>query len=158
MESDNIKEKIKEHLAKERGMVLDYFEFHGTTARKPKGWFPELLYRLKKMEPGRVFAKDMSNLKTEWTSEGFMITSKYPMNPEDLERYNRARSEGRDFKIIPRPDKKIRILYDQNARQAVAAHNRRVGFEQYKIENCIGEVISLDIADGQIILKLIIKG
>ena len=158
MAVDNIKEKIKEHLGKERGMVLDYFEFHGTTFRKPKGWFPELLYKLKQMKPARVLAKDISDLKMEWVSEGLMITSKYPMSAENIELYDKAKAEGKDFKIVPRENKKIRILYDQNARQAVAAHNRRVGFEQYKVENCMGEVISLDIMDGQIILKLIIKG
>jgi len=138
---NNIKEKIKEYLSRERGMVLDHFEFHGTTARKPKGWFPELLYKLKQMKPAKVFSRNVSNLNMEWTPAGLIVTSRYPMSPEDIDRYNRAKAEGRDFKIVPRDDKIVKILYDQNVRQAFAVHNRRVGFEQYKVENHLGEVI-----------------
>ena len=138
-------------------LTLDYLEFHGTHFRNPKEWWPELLYNSEKDKPGRI-SNDMSNFNMEMTPSGLIIMVRYPMSKQTLDAYNKAKETGQVFRIGVRKDRKIKIRYDQNVRQAVAAHNRRVGFERHKVQNCEGELISFDISNGEIIMKLIIRG
>jgi hypothetical protein len=68
-----------------------------------------------------------------------------------------ATVSGKGFKIFVPEDKKIKILFDQNVKEAVSANNRRVGFEQYKATEGYGEFISLDIENGEAIIKVAIR-
>jgi len=139
------------------GMILDYVEFHGTEFVNPKGWYRELVHGSEKHKPTRV-STPIKNTSFEQTPEGMIVTTICPMSKKMIDESLKAKQFGGEFKIYARKDKRVRILYDNNARQSVAAYNRQVGFEHYKIENCVGELISFDIQNGQLIIKLIIKG
>ena len=157
MSQDNIPKNTQTEKPEYAGMILDYLEFHGTQFRNPKEWHPELLYNSKKHNPA-IISNDMSNLKMEMTPFGLLVVARYPMGKQNLDAYNKAKESGQKFKIYAREDRKIKIRYDQNVRQAVAAHNRLIGFEHHKVQDCEGELISFDISNGEIIMKVIIRG
>jgi len=137
-------------------MIINYVQFHRTVFRKPKEWYPELMYNSKLSQPARI-STDIQNVGMEMTPAGLIITSKFPLSPENFEIYKKAVNSGKQFKIFVPKDKKLKVMFDQNVKDAISAHNRRVGFKEHKVLDCTGEFISLDIQDGVCIIKVAIR-
>jgi len=81
----------------------------------------------------------------------------FPLSREQFEKYRDAMNSGKKFKIYAPKDRMIKIIFDENLKEAILANNRRVGFEQFKIMEGYGELLSLDIENGTLIIKLAVR-
>ena len=138
-------------------MILTYVQFHATDFRNPKEWYPELVYN-SKLHQGAKISTQIQNLSMSISPNlGLIITGRFPMSKEQTEKYKNAANSGKKFKIYAPKDKMIKITFDENLKEAMRSSNRKVGFEQYKIMEGRGELLSLDIEDGTFIIKLAVR-
>jgi len=138
-------------------MIIRDVQIHGNICRKPKEWYPELLYNSEKQQPARVYTQ-MPNVKMGLSPNlEPMIELKLPLSKEKAEIHKNAVNSGKQFKICVPKDRIVKITFDNNLKEAIRANNRRVGFEQYKIMEGRGELVALDIDDGSLILKVVVR-
>lgn len=138
-------------------MTVDYIQLNGTVFRKPKEWYPELVYNSEKHQPARI-STQMPNVSMNMSpSSGLTIKAEFPLSKENIEIHKNAISSGKKFKIYVPNNRMIKIIFDQNLKEAIRANNRRVGFEQYKIMEGYGKLVALDIDDKSLILKVVIR-
>lgn len=138
-------------------MKVEYVQFHGTVFRKPKEWYPELLYNSKMRQGARISTQILNVSMNFSPTSGLIIESKFPLSKENAEIYKKAVNSGKKFKIYVRKDRIVKILFDKNLKEAIRANNRRVGFEQYKATEGYGELIAIDIHDGTLIIKVAVR-
>ncbi len=138
-------------------MILNDVRCHGTDSRKPKEWYPELLYNSEKHQSARIITQ-MQNTSMDMSPvSGLIIKMQFPLSREQFEKYRDAMNSGKKFKIYAPKDRMIKIIFDENLKEAILANNRRVGFEQFKIMEGYGELLSLDIENGTLIIKLAVR-
>lgn len=137
-------------------MALVDIQFHRTSPRKPKEWHPELLYNSRLRKSTRIVA-DMSNVNMHMSPViGLIITVKLPLGDKSLEIYKKAIDANKTFKIyIPR-DRKIKILFDENLKEAIKA-KKHLELEKYKTMEMYGELYNIDIKEGSLIITLTVR-
>lgn len=138
-------------------MIINDIQMHGTLCRKPKKWYPELLYNSEKHQAARIFTQ-MPNMRMGMSPTfGLVIELKFPLGKENAEAYKNAANSGKKFKIFIPKNGVIKILFDKNLKEVIRAHNRRVGFKEFKIMEGYGKLLSLDINNGTLIIKLAVR-
>lgn len=138
-------------------MILVDIQFHRTVARKPKEWYPELLYGSGLRKNTRIIT-DISNVSMYMSPIlGLIITAKYPLSEKEPSAYDKAINSNKTFKIYIPQDRKIKISFDKNLKEAIKANNKHVGFEKYKIIETFGELYDLDIKEGLLIITLTVR-
>jgi hypothetical protein len=152
--NDNIEIVEKSEYA---DMIVDYIQLNGTVFRKPKEWYPELVYNSKKHQPAKISTQIPNVSMNMSPTSGLMIELKFPLSKENAEVYRSAINSGKKFKIYVPNNRMIKIIFDNNLKEAIRANNRHVGFEQYKIMEGYGELVALDIDDGSLILKVVVR-
>lgn len=151
---DNIKIVEKPEYA---DMVINYVELHGNVFRNPKEWYPELLYNSNKHQPARI-STQIKNVDMDMPpNSGLTMEVKFLMSEKQNIKYKNAINSGEKFKIYIPKDRMIKIIFDKNLRESIKASNRSVGFQQYKTTEGYGELLSLDIEDGTLIIRLLVN-
>lgn len=139
-------------------MIVTYVELHGNVFRKPKEWYPELLYNSKLHKSAKI-STSISNVNMNMSPDsGLIMELKFPMSKENIEIYRKASNSGKKIKIYVPRDKIIKILFDKNLKEEIKASNRRIGFERFKIMEGYGKLLMFDIDNGTLIIRLAVIG
>jgi len=138
-------------------MIINDVQIHRTPCRKPKKWYPELLYNTKKHQSARIFTQIQNVRMGASPTFGLVIELKFPMSKEDVKAYTNAANSGKTFKICIPKDGMIKILFDKNLQEAIRANNHLVGFEQYKVMKGYGKLLSFNINNGILITRVAVK-
>lgn len=137
-------------------LVITDIQLHGNKARKPKEWYPELLYNSRLQQGARIFT-DRSNISIhEMPKGGVILESRFPVDTKTADLYKQALTSRKKFKIYV-PKNGIKILYHESLKERIRAYNRGIGFEKYKIIDGYGKLSTFDIIEGMAIIRVVIK-
>ena len=135
-------------------MIIDHIQFHGSDFRKPKDWHPELLYK-SKLHQGATIATQMPNVNITMSPSGLVVESRFHMSKENTEKYQETLTSEKKFKIYVPGNRMVRILFDENLKQAIRSHNRHAGYKKFvSIVEGHAKVLALDMESDSAATKL----
>lgn len=137
--------------------IMVDFTMHGNELRKPKEWYPELVYNSGLNQDARIYSAKENNNSYVVDGLGYIMEQKFPVSPETAEKYEQAKTSGRGFKLYV-PEKGVKILFDENMKEKIRAANKKAGYDKFGIEDGFyAQLLSFDIIDGNAIIKLLIR-
>jgi len=139
-------------------MCINFVEMHGANFRKPKEWYPELLYNSKKHKHAKIGTVLKNTRMDDTINSGVVLTMKFPLSKENLAKYNQALASGKGFKIFTPKDRKLKLLFDKNLKEKMKSYNKQVGFEYFSLTDGEAMLKTIDIDAGRLIIKIEIEG
>lgn len=138
-------------------LIMVDFTMHGNEPRKPKEWYPELVYNSGLNQNARIYSTKENNNSYMVDGLGYIMEQRFSVSPETAEKYNQAKASGQGFRLYV-PKEGVKVIFHETLKERIRSANKKFGYQRYSIEDGFyAQLLSFDIVDGDAIIKVLIR-